>query len=101
MRKDNIESLSGQNLFVGIDAHKKSFHVTLRTFDCELSSQSISASWSAWQTLLNPFKAFDIKAIYHPQDLEAAIKRIVHVSVETYTSSMPYPSSTSPMSMYS
>ena len=29
MKKDNIESLSGQTLFVGIDVHKKSFHVTL------------------------------------------------------------------------
>ena len=43
MKKINIESLSGQTLFVGIDAHKKSFHVTLRSFDCELSSQSIPA----------------------------------------------------------
>ena len=31
MKKNNIESLSGQTLFVGIDVHKKSFHVTLRT----------------------------------------------------------------------
>ena len=31
MKKDNIESISGQTLFVGIDVHKKSFHVTLRT----------------------------------------------------------------------
>ena len=34
--KINIESLSGQTLFVGIDVHKKTFHVTLRSFDCEL-----------------------------------------------------------------
>ncbi len=47
MKKDNIESLSGQTLFVGIEVHKKSFHVTFRTFDCEISSQSIPASWSA------------------------------------------------------
>ena len=36
MEKVNVESLSGQTLFVGIDAHKKTFHVTLRTFDCEI-----------------------------------------------------------------
>ena len=41
MKKDNIESLSGQTLFVGIDVYKKSFHVTFRTFDCEMSSQLI------------------------------------------------------------
>ena len=35
MKKDNIESLSDQTLFVGIDVHKKSFHVTFRTFDCK------------------------------------------------------------------
>ena len=64
MEKVNIESLSGQTLFVGIDVHKKSFHVTLRTFDCELSSQSIPASWPALQKLLNPFKALPIEAIY-------------------------------------
>ena len=63
MKKDNIESLSGQTLFVGIDVHKKSFHVTLRTFDCEMISQSIPASWSALQKLLNPFKALD-DAVY-------------------------------------
>ncbi len=39
MAKVNIESLSGQTFFVGIDVHKKSFHVTLRTFDCEMFSQ--------------------------------------------------------------
>ena len=33
MAKVNMESLSGQTLLVGIDAHKKSFHVTLCTFD--------------------------------------------------------------------
>ena len=64
MKKDNIESLSGQTLFVGIDVHKKSFHVTLRTFDCEISSQSIPASWSALKKLLSPFKALDIEAVY-------------------------------------
>ena len=33
MKKINIESLSGQTLFVGIDVYKKTFHVTLRSFD--------------------------------------------------------------------
>ena len=61
MKKINIESLSGQALFVGTDVHKKTFHVTLRTLDCELSSQSITASWSALKKLLNPFKALPIK----------------------------------------
>ena len=64
MEKVNIESLSGQTFFVGIDAHKKTFHVTLRTFDCELSSQSIPASWSALQKLLSPFKALNIETVY-------------------------------------
>ena len=64
MKKDNIESLSGQTLCVGMDVHKKSFHVTLRTFDCEMRSQSIPASWSALKKLLSPFKALDIEAVY-------------------------------------
>ena len=38
MKKDNIESLSGQTLFVDIDVHKKSFHVTL--------SQLLVYSWT-------------------------------------------------------
>ncbi len=37
MKKNNIESLSGQILFVGIDVHKKSFHVTLRTNQIRMS----------------------------------------------------------------
>ena len=64
MKNDNFKSLSGQPLFVGIDVHKKSFHVTLRTFDCEMSSQSVPASWSALQKLLSPFKALDIETVY-------------------------------------
>ena len=64
MKKDNIESLSGQTLFVGIDVHKKSFHVTFRTFDCEMSSQSIPASWLALKKLLGPFKALPMEAVY-------------------------------------
>ena len=52
MKKDNIESLSGQTLFVGIDVHKKSFHVTLRTFDCEMSSQPM------FKIALNPTCVF-------------------------------------------
>ena len=56
MKKDNIESLSGQTLFGGIDVHKKSFHVTLQTSYCEMSSQSIPASWSALKKLLSPSK---------------------------------------------
>ncbi len=64
MKKNNIESLSGQTLLVGIEVHKKSFHETLRTFDCEISSQSIPTSWSALKKRLSPFKAFDIEAVY-------------------------------------
>ena len=57
MIKVTFESLSGQTLFVGMGVHKKSFYVTLRSFDCELNSQSIPASWSALKKLLSPFKA--------------------------------------------
>ncbi len=38
--------------------------MTLRTFDCEISSQSIPASWSALKKLSSPFKALDIEAVY-------------------------------------
>ncbi len=64
MKKINIESLLGQTIYIGIDVHKKTFHVTIRSFDCELSSQSIPASWSALKKLLNPFKSLEMKVVY-------------------------------------
>ncbi len=55
MKKDNIESLSGQPLFVGIGVHKKIFHVTFRSFDCEMTTPSIASQ--IFEHAIAPFAA--------------------------------------------
>ena len=35
------KQIQGEELFVGIDLHKRRWHVTIRTFDVEIFSSSI------------------------------------------------------------
>ena len=55
MKKGNIESLSGQTLFVDIEVRKKSFQASFWSFDCEISSPLIPWLVGA-KKLLSPFR---------------------------------------------
>ena len=48
-RKDLDKS---ETIFIGIDLHKRTWHVTIRTFEIELSSGSIPGSWKNLEPLL-------------------------------------------------
>ena len=60
-RKDVIQS---EELFVGIDIHKRTWHVTIRTDEVELFSGSIPGIWEAFRRLLHRYKAQRIYAVY-------------------------------------
>jgi hypothetical protein len=43
--KSMIKQLQGEELFIGIDLHKRRWHVTIRTADVEIFSNSIAGRW--------------------------------------------------------
>ena len=49
MRRKQIKSAAGEPLFVGIDLHKRTWHITIRTTDYEVFSGSIAGSWDVFQ----------------------------------------------------
>lgn len=54
----------GEEIFVGIDLHKKTWHVTIRSTDVELFNGSIPGSWDALKHQLMKFKGHPIHAVY-------------------------------------
>lgn len=53
-----------KDIYVGIDLHKNSWHVTIRTEDNELLSASIPGWWNALRSLLDRYKGCTIQAVY-------------------------------------
>jgi transposase len=58
------KQIQGEALFVGIDLHKRRWHVTIRTVDVELFSNSISGRWEELRKILNRYKGCRIHAVY-------------------------------------
>lgn len=54
----------GEEIFVGIDLHKKTWHVTIRSTDVELFNGSIPGSWDSLKHQLMKFKGHPIHAVY-------------------------------------
>jgi transposase len=54
----------GEEVFVGMDIHKKRWHLTIRTADIELFSGNIPGKWPALKAQLEKFKYQQIKAVY-------------------------------------
>ena len=46
----------GEEIFVGIDLHKKTWHVTIRSTEVELFNGGIPGSWDALKHQLMKFK---------------------------------------------
>lgn len=60
-----IKSLEhGEAIYVGIDLHKKTWHVTIRTTDVELFSGSIPGSWDHLYKLLDRYPKSNQIAVY-------------------------------------
>lgn len=54
----------GEIVFVGLDIHKKSWHVTIRTKDTELFNSNIPGKMESLRSQLSRFKGHPIKAVY-------------------------------------
>jgi transposase len=64
MSANNLKLDSDQTVFVGIDLHRKTWHVTITTQDIELFCGRIQATWDALRLLLDRYKAHPIQAVY-------------------------------------
>jgi len=62
--KSMTKQIQGEELFVGIDLHKHRWHVTVRTADVEIFSNSIAGSWQELEKLLNRYNGCPIHAVY-------------------------------------
>jgi transposase len=54
----------GKDIFVGIDLHLKSWHVTVRDSEVELFSGAIAGSWWSLRLLLERYRSSRIKVVY-------------------------------------
>jgi transposase len=64
MRPNRTEDLQGEDLFVGIDLHKRTWHITIRTTQIEVFSASIAGQWKVLSKLLGRYKSANIHAVY-------------------------------------
>ena len=62
--KNMRKQLQGEELFVGIDLHKHRWHVTIRTADVEIFSNSIAGRWQELKKVLNRYSGCRIHAVY-------------------------------------
>ena len=54
----------GEELFVGIDLHKRTWHVTIQTADVELFCGSIPGKWEAFHKVLKRYRGCKVTAVY-------------------------------------
>ena len=64
MKSKRYEVIKGEDLFVGIDLHKRTWHITIRTTEVEIFSASIPGKWTALVKLLDRYKKAKIHAVY-------------------------------------
>ena len=58
------KQIKGEELFAGIDLHKLRWHVTIRTADVVIFSNSIIGRWEELRKVLNRYKDCRIHAVY-------------------------------------
>ena len=51
-------------VFVGVDLHRRRWHVTARTAEAELFSASIEGTWEALRHVLDRFHGYPVEAVY-------------------------------------
>ena len=64
MRLKQRELVQGKDLFVGIDLHKRRWHITIRTAELEVFSASIAGQWAILRKILDRYKQSKIRAVY-------------------------------------
>ena len=58
------KQIQAEELFVGIDLHKRRWHVTIRTADVQVFSSSIAGKWQELEKVLNRYQGCRIHAVY-------------------------------------
>ena len=58
------KQIQDEAVFVGIDLHKRRWHVTIRTVDVQLFSSSIVGRWEDLRRILSQYKGCRIHAVY-------------------------------------
>jgi hypothetical protein len=61
---ESVKVLSGKKVYIGIDVHKESWHVTARTVGEEVFNGRIPASYHSLMKLLERFEGCQIKVAY-------------------------------------
>jgi len=61
---ESVKALSGKKVYIGIDVHKESWHVTARADGEEVFNGRIPASYHSLMKLLERFKGCQIKVAY-------------------------------------
>lgn len=64
MKRHRKQKVTGEELFVGVDLHKRTWHVTIRTLDVELFSGSIAGEWPVLLRILDRYKGNVIQCVY-------------------------------------
>ena len=64
MKRKPKQINQGEELFIGIDLHKRTWHITIKTADIEVFSGSIPGRWEALTKLLDRYKGAQIHAVY-------------------------------------
>lgn len=54
----------GEDIFLGVDLHRRQWHVTVMTKDLELFNASIPGSWRCLQQIMDRYKGCRIKVVY-------------------------------------
>jgi len=62
--KRHGKGLKGEEIFVGIDLHKRNWHVTIKTADVELFCSSIAGNWDALRQVLKHYKGNKLQVVY-------------------------------------
>jgi hypothetical protein len=70
MRRPKHQAAREEDLFVGIDLHKRRWHLTIRTFDIELFSASIPGNWEYLQRVLARYDSHQLQAVHEAGDID-------------------------------
>jgi len=62
--KRHGKGIKGEEIFVGIDLHKRNWHVTVRTAQVELFCGTIPGNWDSLRQVLKNYKGNKIQTVY-------------------------------------
>ncbi len=55
---------NAEDIFIGIDTHRRSWQVTIMTVDVELFAGSIPGNWESLKKLLRRYHSIQVSAVY-------------------------------------